>query len=190
MEVDIFDGASDAASGAFTEGSWGDRSDRDLYQVLEDPLLPDQSLPDFERQVLRASATLTLRSRGVAPGVVERALMGARIQNAARNDPRGAIAHLEDRLAGELEVPSESTAVVEILVNMLQAERQAQGSPSRLRALMAPLPRGTPVSPPPRRLFGTGGHAGGELPDQAEDRQGTPELGTPPGLGATAGQAR
>ena len=40
MEVDIFDGASDAASGAFTEGSWGDRSDRDIYQVLEDPLYP------------------------------------------------------------------------------------------------------------------------------------------------------
>ena len=30
LEVDIFDGASDAASGAFTEGSWGIRSDQEL----------------------------------------------------------------------------------------------------------------------------------------------------------------
>ena len=57
-------------------------------------------------------------------------MMGARIQDAARNDPRGAIAHLEERLTGEPEVPSESSAVVEILVNMLQAERQAQGCSS------------------------------------------------------------
>ena len=89
LEVDIFDDASEAASGAFTEGSWGDRSDRELYQVLEEPLQPEQSLPDFERQVPRASATLTLRRQVVAPGVVERALMGARIRDAARNDPRG-----------------------------------------------------------------------------------------------------
>ena len=41
LEGDIFDGASEAASGAFTEGSWGDRSDRELYQVLEGQLHPE-----------------------------------------------------------------------------------------------------------------------------------------------------
>ena len=125
LEVDIFDGASEAASGAFTEGSWGDRSDRELYQVLAGQLQPEQSLPDFERQVLCASATLTVRRQLVAPGVVERALMGARIRDAARNDPRGVVAYLECRLAGEIEVPGDRNAVVETLLNMLQMERQA-----------------------------------------------------------------
>ena len=116
--MDHFDGASEAPSGAFTEGSWGDRSDRELYQVLEDPLFPEQSLPVLERHVLRASATLTLRRQVVAPGVADRALMGARIRDAARNDPRGVVAYLECRLAGELEVPSDSNVVVDTLVNM------------------------------------------------------------------------
>ena len=108
------------------------------------------------------------------------------MRDAARNDPRAVVAYVECRIAGEIEVPSDSIVVVETLVNMLQAERQAQGSPSGLRALMALLPRSAPVSPPPRRLFGTGGPAGGEPPGQAGGRQDTPEVNTPPGLGATA----
>ena len=150
LEVDIFDGDSDAASGALTEGSWGVRSDHELYQVLESQLQPDQSLSEFERQVLRASATLTVRHQPVAPGAVERALAGARIRDAARNDQRGVVPYLEARLSGELDVQGNNNAIVEILVSMLQTERQAQGSSSGLRALMAPLPRGTPASPPPR----------------------------------------
>ena len=81
LEADIFDGASDAASGAYAEGSWGGRPDHELYQVLDSQLQPDQSLSEFERQVLRASATLTVRHQPVARGAVERALVGARIRS-------------------------------------------------------------------------------------------------------------
>ena len=93
-------------------------------------------------------------------------------------------------MEGELEEPGDTNAVAEILVNMLQTERQAQGSPSGLRALMAPLPRSAPVSPPPRRLFGTGGPGGGGSRDQESNRQETPEVDTPPGLEQPAESGR
>ena len=182
LEVDIFDGGSDAPSGAFTDGSRGIRSDQELYQVLESQLQPDQSLSEFERQVLRASATLTVRHQSIAPGAVERALAGARIRDAARNDERGVVPYLEARLNRELDVPGDNNAIVESLVNMLQTERRAQGSPSGLRALMAPLPRSAPVSPPPRRLCGSGGPVGGGSRDAGGNSQEAPEVDTLPGL--------
>ena len=73
-------------------------------------------------------------------------------------DEFGDLAGME--IEEQLKVLSEPSdlpkADVEVMVNMLQGARQAEGSPAGLRALVAPLSRGVAVTPPARRLFGTG----------------------------------
>jgi len=177
------DAASDGGrTEALSEGSWADLADHDLQDFLRAPLLPQQSLQDFERKVLRAQATLLLRQQEVDAAVVEASLAGARILDAARQDSRGAVLHLEERLSAELD-GNNNDGVIDILVNMLQAARLADGSPGLgLRELVAPLSRGQATTLPARRLFASERTLEGE--PRADGRSAPQVLRTssPPGL--------
>lgn len=99
LALDIFDAmGDDVASNAFPEGSWADKSDREVRAILESRLSAECTLQAFNRRILRARAILLLRRQPVEHGTVERTLANARILDAARSDPGRAVVHLEERL--------------------------------------------------------------------------------------------
>ena len=192
LRMDIFDAddevEADNASSAISEGSWFQRNENDVRDVLSSRLAPAEPLLEFERRIFSACGVLRIRDLECDQELVERTLARARLENAARSDARGELAYYHGRVQGELnQAHGEDSASLELLLELMgEAPSGAGNANSGVRATVVGPTSVRNVATPTRRLFGATPPGGGE-PRKSASAANTPEDGR--GASSAAGDA-